>query len=40
MRGIPANKVGEIVQGYIDEGAVRVDVKADEGGTYTITAHA
>jgi hypothetical protein len=38
ITGIPRNQVGEVVQDFVDDGAISVVVELMEDGTYTISA--
>lgn len=43
IQHIPANRVGEIVQAFVDEGKKRIEAEAedenDPTGTWTISGH-
>ncbi len=34
---VPAEAVGQVVQDFVNDGAVRVEVARDEEGTFTVT---
>ena len=38
ISGIPAAQVGQVVQDFVDDGAMRVLVELAEDGTYTVSA--
>jgi len=37
INGVPANNVGQVVQDFVNDGAERVEVQREEGGTFTVT---
>jgi len=38
ISGVPANAVGQVVQDFVNDGAVQVMVQRDEGGTFTVSS--
>ncbi|HYC59483.1 MAG TPA: hypothetical protein VEK79_07950 [Thermoanaerobaculia bacterium] len=38
ITGIPAAQVGQVVQDFIDDGAMHVVVEKNEDGTYTVSS--
>ncbi|MFL6247769.1 MAG: hypothetical protein ACJ74H_17225 [Thermoanaerobaculia bacterium] len=38
ITGIPAAQVGQVVQDFIDDGAMHVVVEMDDDGTFTVSA--
>ncbi|HEX7832111.1 MAG TPA: hypothetical protein VF787_20810 [Thermoanaerobaculia bacterium] len=38
ITNVPAMNVGRVVQDFIDDGAVKVEVEAAQDGTYTVSA--
>lgn len=39
ITGITADQVGQVVQDFIDDGAMNVVVEKNEDGTYTVSAN-
>lgn len=37
ITGIPADAVGRVVQDYVDDGAQRIVVEREPGGTYSVS---
>lgn len=37
ISGVPAKTVGQVVQDFVNDGAVHVEVQRDEDGTFTVT---
>jgi hypothetical protein len=38
ITGVPADAVGQVVQDFVNDGAVRVVVEREEGGAFTVTS--
>jgi hypothetical protein len=38
ITGIPADQVGQVVQDFVDDGAMHVVVEMAEDGTFTVSA--
>ena len=38
ITGIPADQVGQVVQDFVDDGAMNVVVEMGEDGTFTVSA--
>lgn len=37
IEGVPAERVGQVVQDFVNDGAARVVVERAEDGTYTVS---
>jgi hypothetical protein len=38
ITNIPASNVGQVVQDFVNDGAVRIQVQAEDNGQFTVTA--